>query len=419
MSTSEQLAGELLADQKSFPSKLLLEQVNQNQTNSSLINNQALEKDFSNYDNTRDQTASGEVVPGLSGPDDPHSLNPERKISTGKIAILSNLTQNLSDLQSNLQSNLPTMPSFSQINIPEFNLSSAPFKITYTKTIQLIKNQRCTIFLPSLIKQEYVRHQNHENQENLEESHISTSSSCSQSRTGAPHDTALKNFTQKPLQKTVRKNAKAKELFLFCIESLQIEEPEYFGLYYLDRSGQRVWLTLHKSIADQLGFLKFRAWNFHFGIKHYPKLNGNWGNLNKTTFEIMYCNIREDVASGHLPASFVAHVLLGSLAKKIDGILFGQNPENRQDDTLKIIKYAPNQTEKLNSQISALYERKNDLTLFEAMVQYVEYASKLQMFGIQLFLAKVSRIFWTKKNICLKKKLAVTRIRTWVITATT
>lgn len=233
-----------------------------------------------------------------------------------------------------------------------------------------------------------MRHQNHENQENLEESHISTSSSFSQSRTGAPHDTALKNFTQKPLQKTVRKNAKAKELFLFCIESLQIEEPEYFGLYYLDRSGQRVWLTLHKSIADQLGFLKFRAWNFHFGIKHYPKLNGNWGNLNKTTFEIMYCNIREDVASGHLPASFVAHVLLGSLAKKIDGILFGQNPENRQDDTLKIIKYAPNQTEKLNSQISALYERKNDLSLFEAMVQYVEYASKLQMFGIQLFLAK-------------------------------
>jgi len=113
MSTSEQLAGELLADQKSFPSKLLLEQVNQNQTNSSLINNQALEKDFSNYDNTREPPSTGEVVSGTD-----EALNPERKISTGKIAILSNLTQNLSDLQSNLQSNLPTILRFRKLIFP-------------------------------------------------------------------------------------------------------------------------------------------------------------------------------------------------------------------------------------------------------------------------------------------------------------
>ena len=63
-------------------------------------------------------------------------LENERKISTGK--LIANLTQNFSDLQTTVrevQENFAnaTIPSlsFSQLNIPEFNLSTAPFKITY------------------------------------------------------------------------------------------------------------------------------------------------------------------------------------------------------------------------------------------------------------------------------------------------
>ena len=66
---------------------------------------------------------------------------------------------------------------------------------------------------------------------------------------------------------TVARTATAEELFKICIQNLNLTDPEYFGIYYLDRSGQRIWLVHNKPIADQLGFLKFRNWNFHSAFK--------------------------------------------------------------------------------------------------------------------------------------------------------
>ena len=66
---------------------------------------------------------------------------------------------------------------------------------------------------------------------------------------------------------TVARTATAEELFKICIQNLNLTDPEYFGIYYLDRSGQRIWLVHNKPIADQLGFLKFRNWNFYSAFK--------------------------------------------------------------------------------------------------------------------------------------------------------
>lgn len=40
-----------------------------------------------------------------------------------------------------------------------------------------------------------------------------------------------------------------------------------------------------------------------------------------------------------------------------------------------------------------MYHNKKDLDLQDLMVQYFEYASKLMMFGVELFYAKVSSFF--------------------------
>lgn len=220
-----------------------------------------------------------------------------------KFELKENFSGNISNLKENL-GNLGANINFSNLNIPEiqFNINTQPFKITYAKTIQLIKNQNCTIYLPSLCQLRYV----------------------SQIEKIEPSFLGVQNFINKPLKKVVNRTAKARELFAYCIDSLQILEPEYFGIYYLDRSNQRVWLNHNKSIADQLGFLKFRSWNFYFGVKHYPNVgsSSNWSLLDPVTFNLLFCNIREDIASGHLPASFVAHVLLGSIAKKVDEKIF-------------------------------------------------------------------------------------------------
>ena len=431
----------------------------------------------------------------------------ERKRSTGKIIQniqdkvqefnvsvpnpINNLAKNIKDKKENLNLNLKNfsdnchlpnketlskaianhglhLPSlslnFSQISMPDFNLNVnvPPFKITYAKTIHLIKNQRVTIILPALVKeivpssrflerlreegvgevekQKYWTSDLSKNDQNLKSSksyenvsNLSPSITTNQStaptspnpinpeisqitpqiidqmlQTAQTQYPQMEPFTNRTIQHTVPKTAKSEELFIHCIERLQITEPEYFGIYFLDRTGQRVWLNLNKPIVDQLGFLKFRRWVFYFGVKHYPNLS-NWNFLDPTTFNLVFCNIRQDVASGILPASFVAHVLLGSLAKTIDNLLFGdllydvysnsgkknsgnltENNSSTPDFKIKTIKYAPNLTKTLMERIDDLYEQKMKLTLNEAMVQYIEYASKLQMFGIHTYLAKVS-----------------------------
>ena len=40
--------------------------------------------------------------------------------------------------------------------------------------------------------------------------------------------------------------------------------------------------------------------------------------MNQQTLDMMYLCCRGDISSGHLPASFVSHVLLGALAKTVE-----------------------------------------------------------------------------------------------------
>jgi len=127
--------------------------------------------------------------------------------------------------------------------------------------------------------------------------------------------------------------------------------------------------------------------------------------MSQQTLDMMYLCCRGDISSGHLPASFVSHVLLGALAKTVEnksvkrlkGKLsrFEKNGGNyckigdkRGGAGGIVVPFAPNESQKLTTQISELHRSKKSLKHRECTIQYLELASKLQLFGVQCHIAK-------------------------------
>ncbi|RTG86788.1 uncharacterized protein DC041_0001192, partial [Schistosoma bovis] len=72
-----------------------------------------------------------------------------------------------------------------------------------------------------------------------------------------------------PLQLEVTNDCLGRVLFNQVIERIGgIIEKDYFGLRYLDRSKQRQWLEMSKTVYKQLKYVSPRSLNFR--VKHYP-----------------------------------------------------------------------------------------------------------------------------------------------------
>ena len=293
-----------------------------------------------------------------------------------------NMMHNRLQSSTNFLSQL-TVPNLPKFNLQPPSFKNFEIKNSYTKTISLLKNQQCMITLPTIYNKKFIKSINQTIFENLEENNNDTTAKVKKSisdneidengvfelnnlkmklsevgrrtssvlcmsspvvydedtfeeenppkydDTTTDSDEDTENEVDPSFDKilyesnitiTVSRTATAEELYKECVQKLDIIDPEYFGIYYLDRSGQRIWLVHNKPIADQLGFLKFRNWNFYFSVKHYPQhAVRSWSQMNQQTLDLMYLCCRQDISSGHLPASFVSHVLLGALAKNVEG----------------------------------------------------------------------------------------------------
>merc|ERR1712137_648535 len=111
-----------------------------------------------------------------------------------------------------------------------------------------------------------------------------------------------------------------------------------------------------------------------------------------------YLCCRQDISSGHLPASFVSHVLLGALARNIE-LKFAKKLKAKlaKIGPLEVknllVPFAPIESHKLLAQISELHRSKKakpaeQTKHRQSIVQYMELASKLQLFGVQCHIAK-------------------------------
>ncbi|XP_062267446.1 band 4.1-like protein 2 isoform X9 [Platichthys flesus] len=182
----------------------------------------------------------------------------------------------------------------------------------------------------------------------------------------------------------VEKRAKGQYLFFKVCEHLNLMEKDYFGLTYKDSHEQRCWLDPTKEIKRQI---RSNNWQFSFNAKFYPP---DPSLLTEDITRYLLClQLREDVASGRLPCSFVTHALLGSYTLQAE---FGDfEPEQpRPLDNIGQLTFAPNQNKEMEEKIFELHKSHRGMTPAQADAQFLENAKKLSMYGVDLHHAKDS-----------------------------
>ncbi|XP_071335021.1 band 4.1-like protein 2 isoform X5 [Trachinotus anak] len=182
----------------------------------------------------------------------------------------------------------------------------------------------------------------------------------------------------------VEKRAKGQYLFFKVCEHLNLMEKDYFGLTYKDSHEQKCWLDPTKEIKRQI---RSNNWQFAFNVKFYPP---DPSLLTEDITRYLLClQLREDVASGRLPCSFVTHALLGSYTLQAE--LGDYEPDQpRPLDYISQLTFAPNQNKEMEEKILELHKSHRGMTPAQADAQFLENAKKLSMYGVDLHHAKDS-----------------------------
>ncbi|XP_058880022.1 band 4.1-like protein 2 isoform X3 [Acipenser ruthenus] len=179
----------------------------------------------------------------------------------------------------------------------------------------------------------------------------------------------------------VEKRAKGQVLFNKVCENINLLEKDYFGLTYRSNTDQKNWLDPAKEIKRQI---RSSPWQFAFSVKFYPP---DPSQLTEDITRYYLClQLRQDIASGCLPCSFVTHALLGSYSLQAE--LGDYDPEEHRVDYISDFQFAPTQTKELEEKVVELHKTHRGLTPAQADAQFLENAKKLSMYGVDLHHAK-------------------------------
>nr|XP_011712421.1 band 4.1-like protein 2 isoform X2 [Macaca nemestrina]XP_024643631.1 band 4.1-like protein 2 isoform X2 [Macaca nemestrina] len=191
----------------------------------------------------------------------------------------------------------------------------------------------------------------------------------------------------------LEKRAKGQVLFDKVCEHLNLLEKDYFGLLFQESPEQKNWLDPAKEIKRQLRNL---PWLFTFNVKFYPP---DPSQLTEDITRYFLClQLRQDIASGRLPCSFVTHALLGSYTLQAE--LGDFDPEEHGSIDLSEFQFAPTQTKELEEKVAELHKTHRGLSPAQADSQFLENAKRLSMYGVDLHHAKDSEGVDIKLGVC-------------------
>ncbi|XP_043856708.1 band 4.1-like protein 2 isoform X14 [Dromiciops gliroides] len=191
----------------------------------------------------------------------------------------------------------------------------------------------------------------------------------------------------------LEKRATGQVLFDKVCEQLNLLEKDYFGLLFQENSDQKSWLDPSKEIKKQVRNL---PWIFTFNVKFYPP---DPSQLTEDITRYFLClQLRQDIASGRLPCSFVTHALLGSYTLQAE--LGDYDPEEHSSDYISEFQFAPNQTKEMEEKVIELHKTHRGLSPAQADSQFLENAKRLSMYGVDLHHAKDSEGVDIKLGVC-------------------
>ncbi|XP_058422269.1 band 4.1-like protein 2 isoform X8 [Diceros bicornis minor] len=191
----------------------------------------------------------------------------------------------------------------------------------------------------------------------------------------------------------LEKRTKGQVLFDKVCEHLNLLEKDYFGLSFQESPEQKNWLDPAKEIKRQLRSL---PWLFTFNVKFYPP---DPSQLTEDITRYFLClQLRQDIASGRLPCSFVTHALLGSYTLQAE--LGDYDPKEHGSNDLSDFQFAPTQTKELEEKVAELHKTHRGLSPAQADSQFLENAKRLSMYGVDLHHAKDSEGVDIKLGVC-------------------
>ncbi|KAF3831922.1 hypothetical protein GH733_000734 [Mirounga leonina] len=140
----------------------------------------------------------------------------------------------------------------------------------------------------------------------------------------------------------------------------------------------------------------YLPWLFTFNVKFYPP---DPSQLTEDLTRYFLClQLRQDIASGRLPCSFVTHALLGSYTLQAE--LGDYDLEEHGNSDLSDFQFAPTQTKELEEKVAELHKTHRGLSPAQADSQFLENAKRLSMYGVDLHHAKDSEGVDIKLGVC-------------------
>lgn len=176
--------------------------------------------------------------------------------------------------------------------------------------------------------------------------------------------------------------SKGKALYDNVYEQLNLEEREYFGLNFYDKSDNLFWLDDIKPINKQVRDL--RSTIFRFCVKFYPPDPALL--QEEYTRYLFGLQIKRDLLSGRLKCSENTAALLASYI--VQGELGDHEGLSCRTGYLSEFQFFPGQTQDSEKRISTYHKEHRGLLPADADYNLLDVARRLEMYGMTLYPAK-------------------------------
>ncbi|XP_076443895.1 band 4.1-like protein 4 isoform X3 [Babylonia areolata] len=180
-------------------------------------------------------------------------------------------------------------------------------------------------------------------------------------------------------QMQIKSNWKGSALQDRVCELLNLHEKDYFGLRFIDSTGQTHWLDRSKSLSSQFKACQAPL-RLYFGVKFYAadpcKLR------EEITRYLFFLQVKQDILQGRLPVTFDEAAELCAYA--VQSELGDFDPRQHTEGYVSEFCFIPNQTEELEWRIAALHRRMGGLVPMMAEYRYLDKVKWLDMYGVDL-----------------------------------